>query len=173
MPHTGGRQAGYLYKRRKVWFLNGDLVSIEHTSKSQGLIALKNWTQDRIMYMSVRDFKKARKHAYSTKEVAELLNYKPSVIKNLYYDGVIPKPMGRFPNGKIVSGGHVYYSEEKIFLIRDILAGRHWGKARKDGMITNNKVPTESELWAKVNNSYFVYVQNEDGEFIPTFPETI
>jgi hypothetical protein len=33
--------------RRKVWFLNDDLVRIEHISRAAGIVILHNLTQDR------------------------------------------------------------------------------------------------------------------------------
>jgi len=163
----------FMFKKRNVWFFKGDLVSIEHNSKSQGIVAVKNWTQDRIMYMATRDFVRLREHAYTYKEVAELLNYASPTLKTMILKGIIPGPMGRTKNGEIKQGYPAYFSEERIYTIREVLAGRHIGRARKDGLITNNLIVSESELSARMNKAYMVYVRTNDGVFVPTFPETI
>lgn len=163
----------FMFKKRRVWFLGGDLVSIEHNSKSRGIISLKNWTQDRVFSMATRDFVRLREPAYTYKDVSELLNYTVSSLRKLVRRDLIPGPMSRTKGGVTRQGPPAYFSEERIYTIREILAGRHIGRARKDGGITNNLVATESELSAKMNRAYMVYVKTNDGEFIPTFPETI
>ena len=53
--------------------------------------------------------------------------------------------------------------------MRDIMALIHHGRPRKDGFISNNKTPTESQLRAAINDQMFVYVKDKDGNFIQTF----
>ena len=59
--------------RRKVWFLNGDLVRVEHTSRAAGIVTLYNLTQDRRETTTVIDFKKKRKRDFTVKETAQLI----------------------------------------------------------------------------------------------------
>ena len=49
----------------KVWFLNGDLVKIHHSSRSTGLVTMYNITKDRLESCLLIDFKKHRERAYS------------------------------------------------------------------------------------------------------------
>jgi hypothetical protein len=49
----------------------------------------------------------------------------------------------------------------------------HIGCPRADGLITNNKIPTEQELRHAMGDGLIYYVQNEEGKFIPVFTETV
>lgn len=53
------------------------------------------------------------------------------------------------------------------------MAQTHHGKARKDGLVTNNKVPTEQELRYAMGDGMMMYIKNEQGQFIPVFSETL
>lgn len=163
----------YMYKKRKVWFLGDDLVSIEAKIPAQGIVKLKNWNKNKIMFMSIPEFKRTRKKAYTRKEVAELLNYAHVTLRDLSQAKIIPGGVPRAPENEDPLGYWTYYKEETIYTIREILAGRTRGRPRNDGLIINSKVPTESELSAKLNKAYMVYIKTEDGTFVPTFPETI
>lgn len=163
----------YIYKRRKVYYVGDDLVSVDVKVPTQGIVKLKNWTKDVFMFMSIQEFKRVRKKAYTPMEVAELLNYKRTTFANLIAHKIIPAPKPRTGENQDPNGYWTYYKEETIYTIREILAGRHRGRPRKDGLAINNQVPTESELSAKLNKAYVVYLKTEDGKFVPTFPETI
>ena len=56
---------------------------------------------------------------------------------------------------------------------RKAMSQIHHGAARKDGLITNNKTPTEQELRYAMGDGILLYTKTEDGRFIPIFSETI
>ena len=159
--------------RRKVWFLNGDLVRVEHTSRSAGIVTLYNLTQDRRETTTVIEFKKKRKRAFTVKETAQLLNCHRKHIPRLVKRGVIPDPVGELPNGERAFHHLSYYSEDVIMEARKAMSQIHHGAARKDGLITNNKTPTEQELRYAMGDGILLYTKTEDGRFIPIFNETI
>jgi hypothetical protein len=47
------------------------------------------------------------------------------------------------------------------------------GKPRADGLVTNNKTPTEQELRYAMGDGMLFYVKDESGRFIPVFSESI
>jgi hypothetical protein len=49
----------------------------------------------------------------------------------------------------------------------------HQGQPRKDGLITNNKTPTEQELRYAMGDGMILYTKDDSGRFIPVFTETI
>lgn len=158
---------------QKVWFLNGDLVRVRHSSRSTGIVSLYNINKDRIETCFKIDFKKNREKAYTVAETAELVNrhrkYMPSLIKR----GVIPKPIGSQKGGNTGFRVRSYYSESQVKEIRDILASIHIGQPRKDGFITNNMTPTSQELTRRMGDGILVYTKTEDGRFIPVWEESI
>ena len=53
------------------------------------------------------------------------------------------------------------------------MAQTHHGPPRKDGLVTNNKIPTVEELRYAMGDGMIMYVKNEQGQFIPVFSETV
>jgi hypothetical protein len=158
---------------QKVWFLNGDLVRLHHSSRSTGMVTVYNINKDRIETCLRSDFRRNRQRAYTIAETAKLVNrhrkYMPSLIKR----GVIPKPVGSSINGKTGFQIRAYYSEDHVREIRAILASIHIGQPRKDGLITNNSTPTSQELTRRMGDGILTYTKTEDGRFIPVWSESI
>ena len=159
--------------RRKIWFLNGDLMREEHTSRAAGIVTLYNITQARRETTTVIEFKKKRKRAFTIKETAQLLNCHRKHIPRLVKRGIIPDPIGELPGGERAFHHLSYYSEDVIMEARKAMSQIHHGAARKDGLITNNKTPTEQELRYSMGDGILLYTKTEDGRFIPIYNETI
>jgi len=158
---------------RKIWFLNGDLVRVSHTSRAAGIVTFYNITKDKKEATTIVEFKKKRKKAFTVKETAELLNCHRKHIPRLVNRGLIPDPIGCLPNGERAFHHLSYYSEDVIMEAREAMSQIHHGRARKDGLITNNKTPTEQELRYAMGDGILLYTKTEDGRFIPIFSETI
>lgn len=158
---------------KKIWFLNGDLVRLYHSSRSTGLVSVYNITRDRIETCLRADFRKNREKAYTVAETARLINrhrkYMPSLIKR----GIIPPPVGAKINGERGWQIRSYYSESTVKVIRDILASIHIGQPRRDGLVTNNMTPTNQELTRRMGKGILTYTKTEDGRYIPIWSENI
>lgn len=158
---------------KTVWFLNGDLVRVKHSSRSNGTVALYNINKDRVEICFTHEFKKKREKAYTMGETAILINrhkkYLPSLIKR----GVIPPPVGSTIGGERKFQKRAYYSESHIKEIRDILSSIHIGQPRKDGLVTNNRTPTKQELTRRMGDGILTYTKTEDGRYIPIWNESI
>ena len=159
--------------RRRTWFLDGDLVRITHVSRAQGLVTLYNCTKDCNMSISMVEFKRKRRRAYTVMEAAKLLNYHRKSIPRLVKKGFLPPPVGELPGGETAFHHLSYYSEDHIWEARNLMAQTHMGRARKDGFVTNNKTPTEQELRYSMGDGMIYYVRDENGKFIPVFDETV
>lgn len=158
---------------KKIWFLNGDLVRVHHSSRSNGLVSVYNINKDRIETCLRSDFRKHREKAYTVAETAKLINRHRKYIPKLIRDGVIPPPVGSKLNGERGWQIRSYYSESHVRQIRDILASIHIGQPRKDGLITNNMTPTNQELTRRMGDGILIYTKTEDGRFIPVWNESI
>jgi hypothetical protein len=158
---------------QKVWFLNGDLVRLYHSSRSTGMVTVYNINKDRMETCLRSDFRKNRERAYTVAETSKLVNrhrkYMPSLIKR----GVIPPPTGSSIDGKTGFQIRSYYSESQVKEIRAILASIHIGQPRKDKLITNNSTPTSQELTRRMGDGILTYTKTEDGRFIPVWAENI
>ena len=158
---------------KKVWFLNGDLVRVHHSNRSNGIISVYNITKDRIESCLMSDFKKNRERAYTVGETAKLVNRNKKYMPDLMKRGVIPHPMGSSKDG--VTGFQIrsYYAESQVREIRDILASYHMGRPRKDGLITNDITPSKQELTRRMGDGILTYTMTEDGRFVPIWSESI
>jgi hypothetical protein len=158
---------------QKIWFLNGDLVRLHHSSRSTGMVSFYNITRDRLETCLRSDFRRNRQRAYTVAETAILVNrhrkYMPSLIKR----GVIPQPIGATLGGKRGWQIRAYYSEDTVREIRQILSTIHIGMPRKDKLITNNTTPTQQEISRRMGDGILTYTRTEDGRYIPVWAESI
>jgi hypothetical protein len=159
--------------RKKVWFLNGDLVRVHHLNKSNGIMSVYNITQDRLESCLISDFKKNREKAFTVAETAELVNRHKKYMPSLMKRGIIPFPTGAQKGGARGWQVRSYYSESQVYDIRDILATYHIGRPRKDKLITNDITPTRQELTRRMGDGILTYTRTEDGRFIPVWSESI
>jgi hypothetical protein len=158
---------------KKLWFLNKDLVRLYHSSRSTGMVTFYNITKDRLETCLRTDFRRNRQRVYTVSQTAKLINrhrkYMPTLIKN----GIIPPPIGAKLNGERGWQIRSYYSEDHIREIRAILGSRHIGQPRRDGLITNNSIPTSQELTRRMGDGILTYTKTEDGRYIPVWSENI
>jgi hypothetical protein len=158
---------------KKVWFLNGDLVRLHHSSRSTGMVTVYNINKDRLETCLRSDFKRNRQRAYTIAETAKLINRHRKYIPSLIKRGVIPPPVGSSFGGKTGFQIRAYYSEDHVRDIRAILASIHIGQPRKDGLVTNNMTPTSQELTRRMGDGILTYTRTEDGRYIPVWSESI
>ncbi len=158
---------------QNVWFLNGDLVRLYHSSRSTGMVTVYNINKDRIETCLRSDFRKNRQRAYTIAETAILINRHRKYIPSLIKRGVIPPPVGSQIDGKRGWQVRAYYSEDHVKEIREILASIHIGQPRKDKLITNNMTPTSQELTRRMGDGILTYTKTEDGRYIPVWSENI
>jgi hypothetical protein len=158
---------------KKIWFLNGDLVRLYHSSRSTGMVSVYNITKDRLETCLRSDFRKYRERAYTLAETAILINRHRKYIPRLIKNGLIPEPTGSQFGGKRGWQVRAYYSESQVREIRAIMSTIHIGQPRKDKLITNNSIPTSQELTRRMGDGILTYTKTEDGRFIPTWSESI
>jgi hypothetical protein len=158
---------------KKVWFLNGDLVRLHHSSRSTGMVTVYNINKNRLETCLRSDFKRNRQRAYTIAETAKLINRHRKYIPSLIKRGVISPPVGSSFGGKTGFQIRAYYSEDHVREIRAILASIHIGQPRKDGLVTNNMTPTSQELTRRMGDGILTYTRTEDGRYIPVWSESI
>jgi hypothetical protein len=173
IENEGYNSAPAITGRKKVWFLNGDLVRVHHLNKSNGIMSVYNITKDRVESCLISDFKKNREKAFTVSETADLVNRHKKYMPDLMKRGVIPFPTGSQKGGERGWQIRSYYSESQVYEIRDILATYHMGRPRKDKLITNDITPTRQELTRRMGDGILTYTKTEDGRFIPVWSESI
>jgi len=132
-----------------------------------------NINKNQIESCLISDFKRKRLRAYTVKETASLVSRHTKHMYRLMHQGIIPPPMGATENGVRTWGVRAYYSEVEVREIRDIIASRHMGRPRKDGLITNDKTPTVQELTRRLGDGILTYTKKANGDFVPIWNESI
>lgn len=158
---------------KTVWFLNGDLVKVHHTNRSNGIVSLFNINKGQIESCLLSDFRKNREKAYTVHETSKLINRHRKYLPTLMKQGTIPEPTGASLNKERGWQIKAYYSQSQIYEIRDILATYTIGRPRKDGLVNNNITPTRQELTRRLGEGILTYTKNSDGDFIPVWSETV
>lgn len=106
--------------------------------------------------------------ALTLKKVSEIVNRKPQTIYNLINTGRISKPEKTYSleNG---NPGNYMFSRQDVQNLHDYIKNLHFGRPRNDGVVNNRNVPNPKEVAAAVNHGIFVYVKNDQGEYVPTW----
>lgn len=155
-----------------LFFLDRKLFRVVTSNRGANIVYLYNLTDAKEQTMLRSDFRKHRRRAYTVIDTSRLLERTTMQIYRYISRGLIPPPVGISPGGERVFTKKSYYSEDDIFLIREVMTSLHRGRPRKDGKITNNSVLTEQELRAKMGDALMLYTKTEDGRFIPVWQES-
>lgn len=151
-------------KRRRKLFINGELHHIIHINIPADVCTTFNYIQDKIIKYPYKNMKKHSQKAYLINEVARMVNRHPERIRIAINEGNLRQPQRSGPKGKF------YFNESDILDIQDYFANIHYGRPRNDGAITPLKrTVTKEEVDAKLGRRDVLYVQNDDGEFIPVW----
>lgn len=161
-----GKRYGVLKtpKRRRKIFINGELHHIIHINRPADVATTWNYRQDKMVRYPYKTMKKHAKKAYLINEVAKMVSRHPDRVRVAIYEGGIKRPQQSGPNGKF------YFNEDDILDIQDYFANVHYGRPRKDGAITPlHRTVTREEVDASLGRRDVLYVQKDDGEFIPVW----
>ena len=151
-------------KRRRKCFINDELHQIIHINIPADVITTYNFVQDKVLRYPYRAIKPSMGTAYTIGEVAKIVNRHPDRIRVGMVDGNITIPQRSGPTGKY------YFSANDIIDIQDHFANVHFGRPRNDGAITPKRnTVTKEEVDPRLGRREVLYVQNDDGEFIPVW----
>ena len=151
----------------KNWFLNGHLVRVYHVNRAAGMITLFDLNDETLHSMLTDEWVRKRITAWKVTDTAKLLNRHPKWIPALVKQGVLPPPTPASVGAVKGLGVNSYYSEDQIYEMRDICSERHKGNRRKDGLITNNEVPSLAEMKRAMGLDILQYTKSNDGNVIP------
>ena len=151
-------------KRRRKVFINDELHRIVHINIPADIITTYNYVQDKVIQYPYRSMKKYMKRAYSIGEAARVISRHPDRIRMAIRNGNLPDGHKSGINGK------KYFTQEEIFGMQEFFANVHLGRPRKDGSVTPKKNSvTKEEASARLGSREMLYVQNENGDFIPVW----
>lgn len=158
-------------RRRKNdrFYINGNLHVILHVSRGKDLVTAFDYREGKKKIYPWSEIKKKAQNAFTITEAAKLVGRHRDRIVEYMDKGKIEKPQREYglENKK---PWRYFFSEDDMMDLRDAMAEIHHGRPRKDGKVTNNRLPTRDEMKAMITSKRMIYVQ-EEGEFKPIWTE--
>lgn len=158
-------------KRRKTlnyFFYKGDLCKKIHINRGSDIITAWNYPKGEVQKFQYSDVKRNGERAFSTAEVQKLIRRGRRPIERALHEGMIPMPQQTY--GLETRSPFKYlWTERDIMNLHDYLKTVHIGRPRHDGGINTRDLPSRAELRAMIRQDKILYVETEDGKFVPTW----
>ena len=157
MARKNGRK---VRKTFLYFFLNDKLHKVLKSSRSKDeLIAWCYPDKKRVLY-SYSQVNKYMENAYSTKQVAALLNKHKVTIEDYILEGKIKAPSKVYPIGNPEStwSKYMFNQSDILDLHQFILDAGH-----------SKEVPSKTELMALLKHNMILYTKTEEGNFVPVW----
>lgn len=155
-------------KPLRYFFYEGDLHKKIHIHRPNDVITSWNYPQKKMDKNVYSDVRRRGEQAFTTKQVAHMVNRTRVTVENCILKGNIHAPQKTYTVDERQNGFAYYWNEKNIFELWEFLCTVHYGKPRKDGLVTPLHLPTARELRAMIRQGTVFYIQ-VDGEFVPTW----
>jgi hypothetical protein len=146
--------------RLRYFFLNGELHKKVRINRGADLLVAYNYTRHKQARYTYTDTLRHHERAFTTKEVAWMLNRERKVLND-----AIQKSMIRMPAYSYSEAGNkasYFWREKDIMEVHAYLATIHRGRPRKDGETTPQDMPTPRELKALIHNEEVLAIKKGD-----------
>lgn len=151
------------------FFFHGDLHKRIHINRPNDTIECYSYGKEQFIKYSFVDVKKNHDKAWTTKEVAQMVNRHPIVLHRAIDAGNIRRPATGYSLTGATKPDAFYWSEQDVMELHDFLLTVHKGRPRKDGRVTPQSMPNARELRAMLRQNLIHYVKTDSGEFVPTW----
>ena len=157
MARKNGRKVrkAFLY-----FFLNDKLHTVLKSSRSKDEIIAWSYPDKKRMLYSYSQVNKYMDNAYSTTQVAALLNKHKVTIEDYILEGKIKAPQKVYPIGNPESkwSKYMFNQSDILDLHQFILDAGH-----------SKEVPSKTELMALLKHNMILYTKTEEGNFVPVW----
>jgi hypothetical protein len=157
MARKNGRKVrkAFLY-----FFLNDKLHKVLKSSRSKDEIIAWSYPDKKRMLYSYSQVNKYMDNAYSTTQVAALLNKHKVTIEDYILEGKIKAPQKVYPIGNPESKWSKYmFNQSDILDIHQFILDAGHSK----------EVPSKTELMALLKHNMILYTKTEEGNFVPVW----
>lgn len=170
MANTKRKKNGQGAKRPplKYFFLEGDLHIKLNINRGKDLLTAWNYPSGKKVTYHYTDALRRMEKAFTTKEVGELVNRSRVSIEMAVLGGHIHEPQYTYALNENRNKYKWMWREKDIMELHEYLSGIHWGRPRKDGLVTPKALPTPRELRAMIHDEAILYVKDGD-TFIPSW----
>lgn len=156
-------------RRKKIrqFYLNGNLHKVVHVNRAKDQVTAYDFVERKIKLYPWSEVKRNKQNAFTITEAAEIIDRHRDRLVEYLVNGDVPYPQ-REHNMETGKPGRYFFSEDDMMELRDFLATIHIGRPRKDGRVTNNRVPNREEFRAMIQSGRVLYVK-EDDQFVPVW----
>lgn len=168
------RRARERKKRGQVryFYVNGHLHKRLSVNRSADLMTAWDYVDGKRKMYVLSDVRKRMQHAFGVSDAARILNRHRMTITKYISQGLVPEPQRIRDMFTGEPGKHVL-SEDDIFNLHEYMLTVHYGRPRKDGLITNLDMPTREQLKALVKQQVMLYIEDDKGNFVPVWKEQV
>lgn len=124
-------------------------------------------TGKRVAY-AYSDVKLRMRPAFTTKEVARLLNRNKITLERAMDAGMVERPQFTYTIDEHRRKYKYMWSEEDVLAMHEYFLTVHYGRPRHDGIIRPKPMPSARELRALMNNDELLYIK-EGEEYRPVW----
>jgi hypothetical protein len=151
------------------FYYRGDLHKKYHINRGKDVVTAWNYPKGKMERYVYSDVRRNGEKAFTTKQVCAMVQRGRTVVEMAIVNGMIPAPQQTYGVDENRNKFAYYWSEKDVMALHEYLQSVHYGRPRKDGLITPKAMPSVAELRAMMRQGVILGVQGENGEFIPTW----
>jgi hypothetical protein len=156
-------------KKLNYFFYHGNLHKKIHISRGADIITAWDYPAGKMCKHIYSDVRKNGERAFYTREVAEMVGRRRLALELAILEGKIQPPQHSYGLDGERKKYAYFWSEKDIMELHAHFVNIHRGRPRQDGMVTTQGLPTAAELRAMIRQNTILYVQKDDGTFVPTW----
>lgn len=154
--------------RVRYFFLNDELHKVLSQNRGKDTLTAWNYPRGKVMVYVFSDWLKRQQPAFTTEQVAQMINRSARSLEYAFRDGMIETPQQTYGIDENRNPYQYMWNEELIMDALEYFSTIHYGRPRKDGLIAPKHLPTPRELRAMIHNEEVMYVRRGD-HFVPTW----
>lgn len=159
--------------RKRYFFVDDKLYRTDYVDRAQNIMRAWDFQNKRIVEFVLTDVKRRMKNAYTTAEVAEMLNRNRVTIQGHVVAGHIKSPYRIYAKGMNASGkpfDMMIWTEEDILGLHSLLLVAGNGRPPKNGQLKSAiNLPTRKEVLAILKEQPTFYMHTTSGELVPVW----
>lgn len=157
-----------LKKKWKYFFIDKKLYKLVRVIYARDEAVALCLEDDTLRMFAWSDVRRHASRGFTIGQVAKIINRTPRQIHNYLMAGEVESDGMLYSR---VDGRPVrrIFSEENIFQIQEVMANKHFGRPRNDGLIKPKNVLGKSDIRAAVKHDMQLYAKTEDGEYVPVY----
>jgi hypothetical protein len=163
------------YRKRSLnyFFHDGQLHKVLFISRPRDLMYAWSYPERKRVAFIYSHIKRNHEKAFTTVDVSKMVNRGRDVLEKYILRGDIRRPAMTYTLDGTFRPSKYMWREKDIMELHDYLMTIHYGRPRKDGEVKPYPTPTKTELRAIIAHDVVYYVENDKGEKIKAFKESV